>query len=484
VVDGFPIGLPEVPSGDPLRMGPMSPESPIERGAITAVTLVDLDDDGALEIILPAYDGNVYAFRADGSTQPGFPVEVIAPQLWMDPTDARPSRIVTPATVGDADGDGIVDIAVGSNEVGDDSNSGAVHLIHGDGNLHADGPFHDNWPITISSVAFYPFIGEGITSPVVMADVDGDDKPDIAAAGQAGNIYIWDGIQPERKSGFDGVPILILNSNSRGALSDVRDPGDRPLLNTFAAGSFGDLDQDGRPDFVTGGAGLGLGLNLAGGFANAPFEHQIGAWETQTGRQLPGYPHTIEDYLFFVNPSIVNVDADPYPEVVAGSGGYWVRAWDACGREADGFPKFTGGWITGSVGAGDIDDDGLLEIVVTTRAGYMFAWNTDAQVDSAQPWPEYRHDNHNTGNYESPLSNGGVPTFTEEPIDCPIPVAPDGGTDAGDGDAGTADGGPTGDVGGGGCGCRIAEPSGPSPAGFALGLALALGLLVRRRRRG
>jgi hypothetical protein len=486
LVDGFPIPLPEVPSGDPLRMGPMNPDSPIERGTLSAASLADLDGDDQLEIVLPAYDGHVYVFRGDGSTQPGFPVEVIAPQLWMDPADAQRSRIVTPATIGDADGDGIPDIAVGSNEVGDDSNSGAVHLIHGDGNLHDGGPFHDNWPITISSVAFYPFIGEGITSPVAMADVDGDDKPDLAAAGQAGNIYIWDGIQPARESGFDGMPILILDSNSRGHSSDVANPSDRPLLNTFAAGSFGDMDQDGRPDFVTGGAGLNLGLNLAGGFANLPFEHQIGVWETQTGKQLPGFPHTIDDYLFFVNPSVANVDGDPYPEVVTGSAGYWVHAWDACGREADGFPKFTGGWITGSVAAGDVDGDDLIEIVVATRAGYLFAWNTDAPADSAQPWPEFRHDNHNTGNYEAPLSNGGMPTTESEPIDCPAPVMPDGGTDGGaDGGDGGVDPGPPGMVTGGGCSCRVSGGQ-RTPLGAPLGAVLlvaVLGVWRRHRRR-
>ncbi len=367
---------------------------------------------------------------------------------------------------------------MGSNELGDDMSSGAVHLIHGDGNLHAGGPFHDNWPITIGSVPFYPFVGEGITSPMAMADINGDGRPDITAAGQAGNIYVWDAVQPPRESGFDGMPILLMNSSSRGGLSDVTDPNDKPLLATFAAASFGDLDQDGRPELVTGGAGLGLGLNLAGGFVNRPFAHQVGAWETQTGAQVAGFPRQIEDYLFFVNPTVANVDSDPYPEVVVGSGGYYVHAWNACGVEAEGFPKFTGGWITASVAAGDIDGDDLIEVVVSTRAGYLFAWNTTAPVDSPQPWPEYRHDNHNTGNLEMPNSNPSGDTLPE-PIDCPLPPMPDAGADGGD--AGT-DSGPSGELGGGGCTCRVASPGAPaSPLALGLG-ALLVGLAARRRR--
>jgi MYXO-CTERM domain-containing protein len=356
-----------------------------------------------------------------------------------------------------------------------------VHLIHGDGNLHEGGPAHDNWPISITSVNFFPFVAEGVASPVVMADVNDDGRPDIAAAGTAGQTFIWDGIQPERPSGFDADHILILDANSRGPLSNVAGSSDRPLLNTFAAGSLGDLDQDGRVDFITGGAGLGLALNLGGGFANSPFEHQIGAWNTNSGAQLPGFPQSIEDYLFFVNPVIVNVDADPYPELVTGSAGYWVRAWDACGREAEGFPKFAGGWIISTVAAGDIDGDDLREIVVATRSGYMFAWNTDAPVDSPQPWPTYRHDNYNTGNADMPLSYG-MPTMTEEPIDCPDPVRPDGGVDGGEGDAG-ADVGAEGDLGGGGCGCYVSSRDEKAPLS-ALLLALLLGgALFRRRRR-
>ncbi len=480
VVDGFPVGLPEVPSGDPLRMGPMGPDSPIERAILPAPVLYDLDGDGTLETIISGSDGNVYVYRYDGTDQPGFPVTLVAPQLWMNPADAKPGRIVTPAAVGDADGDGIPDLAFGSNETGSDSGSGAVHLIHGDGNLHPGGPYHDNWPISVTSIMFYPLVGEGITSPVSMADVNGDGRPDIAAAGQAGLVQIWDAIQPPRVGGFDAETIVVLDSGDHGRLTDI--PGrDRPLLNTFAAGSFGDVDGDGRPEYITGGAGLGLGLSLAGGWQNMPFAHQIGVWDTTTGDSLEGYPREIDDYLFFVNPTVADVDGDGYPEVVVGSAGYWVRAWNACGVEAAGFPKFTGGWMTSSPAIGDIDGDGLLEAVVTTRNGYMFAWNLTGAVNGASPWPEYRHDNHNTGNYEEPLSNGGMPTTASTPLVCPIPTV-DGGLDAG-ADGGVDTGG--GAVGGGGCDCRVASSGrgGASGGGLAFALSLACVLVLRRRAR-
>jgi MYXO-CTERM domain-containing protein len=418
----------------------------------------------------------VYVFRADGTAQPGFPVTLTAPRLWLDPADAQPGRIVTAAAVGDVNGDGIPDIALGSNEQGSDDGNGAFHVIHGDGNNHAGGPEHANWPITYPSYPFLPLVGEGTSQPVSLADINGDSRPDLAVAGLASVTTIADGIQPVIGPGEDIRPLVILDANFRGALSNIIDAIDRPFFQTFAASSFADMDQDGYVDFMSGGAGLGLAAAFAGGGANTPFNHQVGVWNTHLaegqsfGRMLPGFPQRIEDYLFFVNPSAADVTGDGYPEIVLGSGGYYVHAWDACGREAPGFPEFNGGWVTSSVALGDIDGDNLLEAVVSTRDGYLWAWNTDGPVDGVHPWPEYRHDSRNTGNYEEPLAFG-VKTGTAGAIECPLPPAPDAGVDAG------PDAGPPGQAGGGGCDCNAV------PATSALWPALVVALVWWRRRR-
>ena len=491
--EGFPVELPEVPSADPLRGGPGNPDSILEQGAFASPALSDLDDDGNLEIVQPAFDGNVYVFREDGSTQDGFPVLVVAPELWMDPEDAQPSRIMTSPAIGDANGDGIPDIAVGSNEYGDQSGTGAIHLIHGDGNLHEGGAAHENWPVQVTSLELFPLVGRGTPSSVAMADVNEDGRPDLAVTGSASFIDILDGIQPAREPGDAPLKIARVDSGGRGALSNITDPIDRPLLNTFASGAFGDFDQDGLPDFVTGGAGLKLASNLGGGYKNEPFSHQVGIWSTQpVGERrlsppLDGFPQRIEDYLFFMNPGSADVNGDGYPEVVVGSGGYWVHAWDACGREAEGWPKFMGSWDIATPAMGDIDGDGLLEMVTVGRTGYMFAYDTDGPADGAITWPEWRHDNHNTGNFEAPLSNGGAKLVADAPIECPVPVRPDGGMpdeDAGAaGDAGVGgDAGEDGGVGGGGCDCRV-QAGGDERMPLAFALASLVGLALVRRRR-
>ncbi len=478
--DGFPVGLPEVLSADTRRGGPGNRDSIVERGAFASPSLADLDGDGNLEIVQPAFDGNVYVYREDGSMQSGFPVTITAPLLWLDPADAQPSRIMTSAAIGDANGDGLLDIAVGSNEYGDQSGTGAVHLIHGDGNDHAGGAAHDNWPVQVVSLELFPLVGRGVPSAVAMADINDDGRPDLAIAGTANRVEILDGIQPPRAPGEPALLLATLDSIRYGALNNVDNPRDRPLLNTFASGSFGDLDQDGHPDYFTGGAGLQLGLSLAGGHTNAPFNHMVGAWSTipegdrQFAPMLPGFPQVIEDYLFFMNPTSADVSGDGYPEVITGSGGYYVHAWDACGRESPGFPKFVGSWIIATPAVGDMDGDGLLEIAIATRMGYLYVFDTDGPADGSVTWPEWRHDNANTGNFDMPL-DFGEKLGASEPLVCDIPDPP---VDAGPGeDAGPAeDAGPT-TTDDDGCGCRT---TGASDASFVLLLGLAFA--IRRRR--
>ncbi len=66
--------------GFPVRLDPAlsaiplrTHENHIKRGFIASPTLGDLVGDGALEIVVPALDEHVYAWSGDGSTLPGFP---------------------------------------------------------------------------------------------------------------------------------------------------------------------------------------------------------------------------------------------------------------------------------------------------------------------------------------------------------------------------------------------------------------------------
>ncbi|MBV8196213.1 MAG: hypothetical protein JOY80_11885, partial [Candidatus Dormibacteraeota bacterium] len=55
-------------------------ENRVQFGFIASPTLADLDGDGKLEIIAGSLDRNLYAFQRDGTTRPGFPVLLQAPE--------------------------------------------------------------------------------------------------------------------------------------------------------------------------------------------------------------------------------------------------------------------------------------------------------------------------------------------------------------------------------------------------------------------
>ena len=71
-------------------------------------------------------------------------------------------------------------------------------------------------------------------------------------------------------------------------------------------------------------------------------------------------------------------------------------------------PKFTGHWLAASAAVGDVDGDGKLEVVINSREGMLFVWDTDGPVKvggrSALQWPKFHHDLRNSGNYNSALN--------------------------------------------------------------------------------
>ena len=120
--------------------------------------------------------------------------------------------------------------------------------------------------------------------------------------------------------------------------------------------AFGDLDCDGVPDPIMGGAGtyalVGLALTHA-----IDFQHVLGGWSGSTGAFFSGWPQQVEDFQFLVAPAVADVSGDGWPEVIFASGGYLVHAADKDGDTPAGWPKFTGQWLLGSPAVGDIDGE-------------------------------------------------------------------------------------------------------------------------------
>ncbi len=512
-VAGWPVRLPEVPScpQDPHTTPPagecMDPLHDVARGAIASPVLTDFDGDGKLEVVLAAFDGNVYVWNGDGSMRSGFPVLVHSPLAY------KTDLITTTPAVADLNGDGIPDIAVGSDEtIGNEGGTGFYYVIDGRGTAAPGGPYLPSWPVEVSSEYVLPVLGEGTNASPAILDLDGDGSPDVFLQGNAQVAPLVLPGNPGPQSG-DNPPATLLplrpldhtngfnNGNLWGLLSNATIPGDI-FLPVFSHPSVGDLDQDGVPDVVESGAGISLAENLSEKTA-APFEHLLGMWSGATGNQMPGSPYVIEDYSFITNQAVADITGDDYPEVLQGTGGYFVHAVDACGREAPNWPKFTGGWITATPAVGDINGDHTLEVVDATRDGYLYAWTTKGSDTGVVAWESFHHDNANTGNYGTALDQG-VLERAKTPLDCTPPDA--GPPDAGAHDAGAHDAGketrPDASKGssvgvdagtdasahaasssGGGCGCIVGSRSQPGTVAPWLAIGGAGLTRLRRRRR-
>jgi hypothetical protein len=434
-VAGWPKRLPLVPScpldtSKPRPATCMDTFNGLARGAYGSPVLVDMDKDGKLEIVQAAMDGQIYIWKRDGSNLDGWPVVVHAQR------SKKHARIITTPTVADFNGDGIPDVTTGSNEtIGGGDGAGPVFMLDGRGNNAPGGAVMSNWPIVIASLKLFPLVAEGINSSQAAADFDGDGRPDLLVQGNGAAPLIFPTDPGKQEQLFDPPNKLPIVTQDDGTQRRGLDPtsvfGDLSLATKpdtmfplFSQPSIGDLDQDGVPDVIMSGGSLSLAGTLAGGSSSKPFQHLLAMWSGKTGKMMPGSPVVIEDYTFLVNMTVADITGDDYPEVILGTGGYFVRAVDACGNEAAGWPKFTNGWLIAAPAVGDIDGDKQLEIVTGTRTGYLYAWRTKGREDGVIQWDSFHHDNQNTGDFGKKLDQGVVKRAAK-PIDCRRPGPPE-----------------------------------------------------------
>jgi subtilase family protein/VCBS repeat protein len=384
---GFPVYL------DPANTAPEYWSMKLEYGVLGAPLLVNLDDDpdGTLEIVVGAMDQWVYAWHYDGTEVSGWPVLCRA--------TGQGTRIVSSPAAGDINGDGRIEILIGTNER--PSDEGRIYAIDAAGNDGLDGPILPGWPAIIPTLMgdYLPLVGDGVASSPALADFDGDGQDEVVISAGVGASFIFDG---------DGTQIRQLGYWIGSLVNGTNEIIMGKLNSNYA---IADLDGQGRLMIITGGVGGYFGLQLAFEGLRVPSEALVGAWYADTGKSLRYWPQPTEGIQLTNAHTVADLDNDGLPEVITGSAGHYVHAYDFNGKQPAGWPKFTGGWIIGAPSVGDMDGDGLLEVATTTREGKLFVWDTEGNADGNIQWTSFSHDARNTGNYgtELPVQDGPLP---------------------------------------------------------------------------
>ena len=410
-----------------------------------APALGDLDQDGRLEIVAGAFDRHVYVWNDDGSLLPGWPVLVADPtkvqsvepgthKITYNPDANALSGtpfLVSPA-LGDVNGDGWLEVVIGRDEeyVEPPNNTiapllltlltqlldqslanGRIYALWHDGTLHDGNPNDDDgldpdaflpgWPVKVGFLApeLLPTVGEGPNGSVALADLDGDGAVEVAAFMAAGPAIIFDG----SGQGYWGQDIFGNDKGVRGerdyfgANTNTQEMLAMPGL---GSGIFADLGNGLR----FAGPAIGLGRIFENAFAadQLTSDNLLGVWNLQTRSFVSGFPRHMNDMQFFTTPAAVDLNGDGTAELIAGSAGYDLHAFHEDGAELPGWPKLTGGWVTGTPAAGDWDGDGQVDLAIATREGWLFVWHGSGAACSAMEWPKYNHGLHNDSNYEMP----------------------------------------------------------------------------------
>ena len=408
VVKGFPVRL----DPDNSKIEARTKQNHVKRGFIGSPTLADLDADGRLDIAVPALDQHLYAWTGKGAAVRGFPVKLKGAGEKLIGAES-----INTAAAGDVDGNGSPDLVVPTAEVDDPIQqpeggdvAGSIrnvvttilaNAIGGSGRTYAvgpDGKILKGWPAKPNGAVpdALPLVGPGVD--YALGDVDGDGKADAVGGAATGDVQARRG---------DGTVITTYDSTPGGGEHVDK----TKVLNLFENPIVADLQPGGGLEVIKGGLTLNQLLNIGVATGqNLPYNHVVQAWNGATGESLPAFPQAVEDFQLLSSPAVADVSDAPGPEIVVGTGLYYLRNLNASGTEGAGWPKFTGGWNFETPAVGDVDGDGKLEVAIATREGWSFLWNTDAEAcGTNDQWWTSHHDEWNTSNHATDSRPPGTP---------------------------------------------------------------------------
>ncbi|MCU0500153.1 MAG: FG-GAP-like repeat-containing protein [Anaerolineae bacterium] len=270
------------PDGTPLTGWPRY----VDDTVWASPALADLDKDGYLEIVIGSdcwgqKGGLLHAFRYTGEEIPGYPI-LIDQAMFSSPA------------IGDLDGDGWLDIVVGSGNY--PFGTQPARAVFAFDRLGRALP---GWPVPTDDFV--------LSSPTI-GDINGDGSADVVVGTQGGKVYAIRG----NGSVLPGWPVQARN----------RYASTGPLA--FSSPVLGNFDADTLPEVFISVAGDVMVIDGNGGVLT---HIEIA---TPTAKPVMGMPYGVGPNNM---PAVVDLDRDGNSEVIraggstAGGGRAYVAVW-------------------------------------------------------------------------------------------------------------------------------------------------------------
>lgn len=310
------------------------------------VALFDLDDDGEDEMVVQTFPnqqssapGTVHIYNRDGSELPGWPVQL-------------PQHSESSPSLGDIDGDGEIEIVIGSGENVSAEIKGGLWAFNLDGSICAGFPITSGYSVNCSP-SLYDVDGNGLVDILIRVKL---------RSTEINGIYAFDG------SGavLPGFPAVLPTGGSAHGVPAVAD-----------------VDGDGTPE-------------IAYGTVEAVDLGKVWLWNID-GSLRPNFPQPVFATWVEESVSLEDVSGDGLPDIVCGTNGVvndpaQVWAFHGDGNVVSGFPIMineTFSTLETTPTIVDIDGDGDTELFTASHEGTVFAFDTPG-VPAADSWPTFK----------------------------------------------------------------------------------------------